>query len=176
MADCMFLRRAMKKKKIVAALFIPSSYSVISSSSSSVVTNASNMYDPYTNTSDYATWNVETVGSNYSYVLLGFDLSSIPMGAEINSVTFNIRVTRNDTTGWSSCWVNAGYNGSAKYSNKIINTNSASYLTFSGATWTREELVNGTFNIGASKSSTSTTNHYVYIYGATLTVEYSYYE
>lgn len=113
-----------------------------------------------------------------TWVYFGFDVSSIPSDAVIDSVECVIKSNAN--TGNSSVIATRTlqmFSGTtAKGSTKNVPTNSTTQ-TFSGETWTRSELSEIRFKIyGRRGTSQTTTNHNLQLYGATLTVEYTTYD
>lgn len=163
----------MRKKIIIEGSFIPRSYGVYPSTLS--VTDISNAYNSYTNTSSYAYFNVSTTANAYLYLI--FDTSSIPNDATIDSVDVKIRVSKSTSEGGYSgkCNVITFSSGSnvEKYSAQNIGSG---VLTFSGVSWTREELSNCAVVPYGHGKGTNYAPIQIGVYGATLEVTYYYYE
>lgn len=143
--------------------FIPSTY--IEGSG-----DISNEENGLTNTSSttYAEFDADTS----AYLMYGFDVSSIPQDAAINSVECSVKAGCNNT-GWGTSAGNAQlYNGnSAKGSSSTFNDDS-SVFDLTVGTWTRSELNNIRLRVGCQTQSYWGTS-YIRFYGADLTINYT---
>ena len=141
------------------ATFNPSSYS------GNTLTNPNNAYTDE-NSSTYA--NVRLMQSPTSVYLL-FNTSSIPSNAIIKSVTCvakaKITSTANVTTR-TLCM----YSGTTAKGDAQTLTTAEKKFTFSGESWTRNELSDARIRIYTTNTAGSP---WVYFYGATLSVKYS---
>ena len=107
-----------------------------------------------------------------SYMYLGFDLSAIPAGAEIDSVTCNVRFLI-EHTGVTA--LAALYAGSTKKTGDTGMANSAATLyTLSGGTWTRDEIISCRLGISCLSNNSTASRRASQAYGADLTVTYTY--
>lgn len=125
---------------------------------------------------NYATINLVTGSGATTYVYYSFDTSSIPEGAEINSVSCTAKVYISTTTTRyirtrqiQLCSGTTAKGSSSNFSN------STSVINLSPGTWTWEELQNAKIRmyVVRGNSSTSSTSYYIRFYGCTLTVSYS---
>lgn len=143
------------------------SYSTISSSA-----NAQDGSDSTT----YATINLKTGSNAETYVYWKFDLSEIPDGATINSVSCTAKCYINQT---GSSYVSSRtiqlYSGTTAKGSATTFSNSTSVLTLTTGTWTVAELKNASIRTYAQRGTRNTsTTYYIRFYGATLTVNYTY--
>lgn len=102
--------------------------------------------------------------------------SSIPDGATIDSVTCTCKCSINNTTA-SRIPIRTAqlYSGSAAKGSAYTLANSTTVFNITPGTWTREELQSAKLRLYAKRGTSSTqTGYYIYFYGATMTVEYSY--
>lgn len=166
MANCMFLRRRLKREPITETkTFIPTSWG----NTRGAVTNGNNALANTTNTS-YAKFT--TGGSTqWCYFHLYFDLSSIPSNATIDSITFKIKASKA-----SSSLENAEVRGWSESPNKIylaskdLTTSQTTY-TWTDTRYTLADLL--TFH-GTAEMYTDSSSASIRIYGAELTVTYTY--
>ena len=150
----------------------PSNY-YLSNSSYLSVSNATNMYDD-TDSTTYATvTNSRTSTSSYYCYVRGFDFSSIPSGAIVNS--FTIRIKCNYSGGYSNTM--SLYNGTSTAmgsSDSSISSTVATHTFSTSYSW--DDIVNAGSDFGirinCRRSSRNTTS-YVYIYGAEIEVDYT---
>ena len=148
-------------------------YSYASVNSSYPISNA---YHGSSNTS-YTQINWKTGQNAETYIYLKFDLSSIPANATITSVSAKAKAYVNTTNSSRvtsrQMQLAAGttLKGSAL---TISNSTSAQTFTSTGS-WTRAEVVTAgvRFYVKRGTSNTSS-NYYTRIYGADITVTYSY--
>ena len=154
---------------------VPSTYA-FSNTSYMSISNASNMYNNTDNT-NYATVTHSNRSTTTYYIYLrGFNFSSIPSGAIINSFTVKFKAYEKSLS------------TSTSYAPKICNgtttltcscnmpSTSAQTLTFSGITATFDTIKNYGSNFGiriAVRRSSKNTQGYLYIYGAEILVDYT---
>ena len=139
------------------------------------VTNATNPVGKGSTNTTYATINLVTGSRATTTIYWPFDLSAIPSGAEIDSVSCKVRASVSSTSGVSSASVHLYSGSTSKGSSTSILSTSTSAKTLSVGTWTRSELQNCRLCLKAQRgtSSTSTTRSLLF-YGADLTVAYTY--
>lgn len=139
------------------------------------VTNATNPVGKGSTNTTYATINLVTGSSATTTIYWPFDLSAIPSGAEIDSVSCKVKASVSSTSGVSSASVQLYSGSTSKGSSTSILSTSTSAKTLSVGTWTRSELQNCRLCLKAKRgtSSTSTTRSLLF-YGADLTVTYTY--
>lgn len=116
-----------------------------------------------------------TTGSNAeTYFYYKFDLSSIPEGATINSVSCTYKgYISNTTTSYINTRNAQLYSGSTPKGSSDTFTQSISARTLTTGTWTRDELQNARIRLYAKRGTSRTSNtYYIRFYGATLTVDY----
>lgn len=124
---------------------------------------------------NYAQFSITTGSSAYTYIVYNFDLSAIPVGATINSVTCSAKAYINTTNSSRiSQRVIQLYSGTTAKGSTSTISNSTSAFNMTPGTWTREELQNANIKITVRRGSSNTTSNYnVRFYGATLTISYS---
>lgn len=154
--------------------FYPGAYDSGASSVQSV-TNATNPVGKGSTNTTYATINLVTGSRATTTIYWPFDLSAIPSGAEIDSVSCKVKASVSSTSGVSSASVQLYSGSTSKGSSTSILSTSTSAKTLSVGTWTRSELQNCRLCLKAKRgtSSTSTTRSLLF-YGADLTVTYTY--
>lgn len=112
--------------------------------------------------------------STTGYFYLTFDTSDIPSGATITSIsgTVTVRVSNTQRVTNTVCQLYSGT--TAKGSNvTFASTTAGNTVTLSpGTGWTMADLDDLRLRIGGTGSSSSQTK-YIYLYGATLTINYS---
>lgn len=154
---------------------IPSTY-YLSSSSYLSISNATNMYNN-TDNSTYATvTNSRSSTTSYYVYVRGFNFSSIPEGAIINSFTVKLKA-RESGVSTSSSYKPYLANGTTTINGSCdAITTTASVHTFTGISADWDTIVSYGANFGirincrrASKNTTS----YMYIYGAEIEVDYT---
>ena len=138
------------------------------------VTNATNPVGKGSTNTTYATINLVTGSRATTTIYWPFDLSAIPSGAEIDSVSCKVKASVSSTSGVSSASVQLYSGSTSKGSSTSILSTSTSAKTLSVGTWTRSELQNCRLCLKAQRgtSSTSTTRSLLF-YGADLTVTYT---
>lgn len=108
-----------------------------------------------------------------------FDVSAIPEDATIDSVTCSARayLSAPDKFAKANFWLFCGAS-TTKGDNVSFLADTSSYnstKTFSGGTWTRPELESVYLRVFAQRGSANTSSmFYIYFFGATLTVTYTY--
>lgn len=139
------------------------------------VTNATNPVGKGSTNTTYATINLVTGSRATTTIYWPFDLSAIPSGAEIDSVSCKVKASVSSTSGVSSASVQLYSGSTSKGSSTSILSTSTSAKTLSVGTWTRSELQNCRLCLKAQRgtSGTSTTRSLLF-YGADLTVTYTY--
>ena len=154
--------------------FYPGAYDSGASSVQSV-TNATNPVGKGSTNTTYATINLVTGYGATTTIYWPFDLSAIPSGAEIDSVSCKVKASVSSTSGVSSASVQLYSGSTSKGSSTSILSTSTSAKTLSVGTWTRSELQNCRLCLKAQRGtySTSTTRSLLF-YGADLTVTYTY--
>lgn len=132
----------------------------------------SNAYKGSGDTSSSCRVTLQTSTTGYFY--LTFDTSDIPSGATITSIsgTVTVRVSSTQRVTNTVCQLYSGT--TAKGSNvTFASTSTSNIVTLSpGTGWTRANLDDLRLRIGATGSSSSQTK-YIYLYGATITINYS---
>lgn len=155
--------------------------STIYNGASSYVTisNASNAYHDTDNTSSYATIQNTNASTSSRYVYVrGFDFSSIPSGAIINSFTVKVRGYESGLA-TSASYAPALCNGTSALSNTTASSNfgtSSSVITVPTGALTWENIVNYGANFGIRlnvKRSSRNTASYIYLQGAEIEVDYT---
>ena len=138
------------------------------------VTNATNPVGKGSTNTTYATINLVTGSRATTTIYWPFDLSAIPSGAEIDSVSCKVKASVSSTSGVSSASVQLYSGSTSKGSSTSILSTSTSAKTLSVGTWTRSELQNCRLCLKAQRgtSKTSTTRSLLF-YGADLTVTYT---
>lgn len=144
--------------------FYPSSYSGTSTS------NPANGYTSETSTT-YATTRVSNNANTLQSTYFIFNTSSIPQDATILSVSCKAKVKMTGTSGIATRKIGL-YSGTTVKGTESTMTNTLNTFSFSGATWTRQEVGNARVRYYTSKPS-SGNPPWVYFYGATLTVTYT---
>lgn len=134
----------------------------------------------YTNTSstNYATYTLRTgtAGNQEEVYLSGFNFSSIPANATINSITIKVKTQINSTTYVASSSSQAYAGTVAKGSPSSLQNTSATVYTLTPGDWTRAELdtLRVHFTIKRSGASGNRSRAaYIRIYGAEVTIDWS---
>ncbi|MBR2748041.1 MAG: hypothetical protein IKD95_06810 [Bacteroidales bacterium] len=138
------------------------------------LSNASNAYNPADNTT-YAMIRL-TRGSAEAttHIYFCFDTSSIPANATINSVECKVKVFINNATSSNVATKQVQmFSGTTPMGSSQNATTSASVKTFSGVTWTREQLNDVRIRLyGVRGTNNVNSDYYFRLYGATLTIKY----
>lgn len=128
------------------------------------------------NTTSYAEGALRTGYNAESYMIYGFDLSDIPDGATIVSVTCSARgfVSNNRDERISVRQLQMFSGNVAKGTARTISQVASSYSLDVG-TWTVSELKNARIRVYAKRGTSNVSSNYtIRFYGATLTVVYDY--
>ena len=155
--------------------FYPGPYDSVESSVQSVK-NATNPVGKGSTNTTYATIYLVTGSGATTTIYWPFDLSAVPSGAEINSVSCKVKASVSSRSGVSSASVQI-YSGSTPkgVSINLSDSASASANTLIVGTWTRSELQNCRLCLEAKRGTYSTsTSRSLLFYGADLTVTYTY--
>ena len=158
----------------------PTSHDTTNYSYASVNTSypISNAYtDSSSTTYGQVNW---TTGSNAeTYVYLRFNFSAIPEGATINSVTAKakgyVSTTNNSRVVTRQMQLATGT--TLKGSALTLSTSTSEQTFSSVGSWTRNELLNAGVRFYVKRGTSNTTSNYTLrMYGATMTVSYTYQE
>ena len=154
--------------------FYPGAYDSGASSVQSV-TNATNPVGKGSTNTTYATIYLVTGSGATTTIYWPFDLSAVPSGAEINSVSCKVKASVSSTSGVSSASVQLYSGSTAKgVSISLSDSASASANTLIVGTWTRSELQNCRLCLKAQRGTSNTsTKRSLLFYGADLTVAYT---
>lgn len=140
----------------------------IPTSGSYTITNA---YKGSGDTSTSCRITVNTSSTGYFY--LTFDTSDIPPSATITSISGTVTVRVSNTTRVTNTVCQLYTGTTAKGTNKTFaSTTTSNTVTLTPGSWTRSELNDFRLRIGATGSS-STQTKYIYLYGATITINYT---
>lgn len=154
---------------------VPSTY-YLSSSSYLSVSNAANMYNNTDNTSYATVTNSRTSTTSYYIYLRGFNFSSIPEGAIINSFTIKLKARESGVSTSTSYKPYLANGTSAINGSCDVITTTASTHTFTGLSADWDTIVEYGANFGirinCRRASRNTTG-YMYIYGAEILVDYT---
>ena len=154
--------------------FYPGAYDPGASSVQSV-TNAKNPVGKGSTNTTYATINLVTGSRATTTIYWPFDLSAIPSGAELDSVSCKVKASVSSTIGVNSASVQLYSGSTSKGSSTDILSTSTSAKTLSVGTWTRSELQNCRLCLKARRSTSGTsTERSLLFYGADLTATYTY--
>lgn len=160
---------------VYASSYDTTHHSWSSVSSSYPITNA---YDDPSGAT-YAQINWKTGTNAETYIYLRFDLSDIPANATITSVSCSAKAYVNTTNSSrvTTRQMQMATGTTLKGSALTIST-SASEQTFSNVgTWTRSELDNAGVRFYVKRGSSNTSSSYqLRVYGASITVNYTYQE
>ena len=121
----------------------------------------------------YATLYIVNGGNSESYIYYNFNLN-IPTDAIIDSVSCTVKAKLNSTGGTSTRQLQLYSGATAKGTATSITSTSLQTYTMATGDWTAAELNNAKLRFYAKRNtSATTTNRYLYLYGATLTVSYT---
>lgn len=112
----------------------------------------------------------QTNGQSGHYLTYGFDCSSIPQNATINSVSCLAKVQHTRTS--SNSGIVQLYSGNNEKGSASSFGNTITTVSLNTGTWTRDELENIKIRIGNNYNG-GTTSYYTRFYGAELTVTYT---
>ena len=154
----------------------PSGYDSGNSSYSSVSSSypISNGYTDATSTS-YAYITCNTGSRAESHISYTFNVSEIPEGATIDSVSCSVKSRVSSTSYLTASTIQLYSDSTAKGSATSAASTSATARSISSTgSWTYEEIQNIQVRLTGTRGTSSTTRAaYLYFYGATLTIEYS---
>lgn len=126
----------------------------------------------YTNADSTTYTRLNVTASRTAEIYFTFDVSSIPAGATISSVTANGKARVSSTTRITNT-VMQFYSGStAKGDNTAFASTTATKRTLSPGSWTRTELNNLRLKVGGTASSSSSSKR-IDFYGADITITYT---
>jgi len=148
--------------------FIPSSYDSTGSLTATTNNPASNGYGDSGSTT-YAQFSAATTSRYGTY---SFNVTGIPQGATINSVSCRAKASVSSTSSFTTRTLQLYANNTAKGSSTTISGTSATAYTLSVGTWTLSELANCRLRITAQRGGNN--NRSINFYGATLVVNYTY--
>lgn len=138
--------------------------------------SASNLENGYNSADNatYATINLTTGSGAETYIYYTFDLSAIPDGAVITSVSCSVKATISST---SILYISSRtmqlYSGTTAKGSSAAMATKASSTAITAGDWTADELKDCRLKLYAQRgSSSTTTTRYIRFYGASLTVEY----
>ena len=154
----------------------PSGYSSSNSSYSSI-SSSQPVTNGYTDSSSSTYTQITcNTGSNAStYISYTFDCSDIPANATITSVTCSAKVRVSSTSYISSANTRLYAGTTAKGSATTTRSTTATSYNLTPGTWTRNELNNIQVRFTGTRGTSNTSRTaYLYFYGATLTVNYSF--
>lgn len=154
---------------------VPSTY-YLSSSSYLSVSSASNMYNNCDNTTYATVTNSRASTTSYYIYLRGFNFSSIPTGAIVNSFTIKLKA-RESGVSTSTSYKPYLANGTTTINGScdVITTTAATH-TFSGISADWDTIVSYGTNFGIRincRRASRNTTAYMYIYGAEIEVDYT---
>ena len=135
----------------------------------------SNAYHDHTWSSNYARWQLSASStSTVCYVYYTFDTSTVPSNATITSVTATVKAYRNNRVTQNTAGVQLYANTTAKGTAVAgtLGTSATTVNITNGGSWTRSELNNLRIRLYGVRSSTNN-NSYLYLYGATVTINYT---
>lgn len=134
-------------------------------------------YNNSSYTTNYARFQLNTSSTSTDcYIYYTFNVSGIPSGATITSVTANVRVSRNNRVGSSVVQL---YNGttakgdSASFSSTSTTGTSVTPTAITnGGSWTVSELNNLRLRITGRRTNTNNTG-YIYLWGSDVSITYT---
>lgn len=127
-------------------------------------------------TNDWAQFNINTGSRATTYVYYNFDCSEIPSAATITSISCSVKTYINTTNSSriTTRQVQLCTGTTTKGSATTI-SNSTNEVNLTCGSWTAAELQNAKIRLYVKRGTSNTTsNYYIRLYGATLTVSYSY--
>lgn len=155
-------------------VFNPTTYDSSSTWNSSYITGTSNACTSTSNTSNYARFSLRN-STSYT-AIYSFNISGIPSGATITSVTGQVRsaIQNNSYTANVQLYSGTTAKGSSTNINSTTDSTAGGSLwTVNGGTsWTLEEVSNLKLRFVPNNVSSSN-NRYLYVYGADISVNYS---
>ena len=154
----------------------PTGYSQANSSYASISSSypVSNGYTDASSTT-YAYITCTTGSGAESHISYTFDVSEIPEGASIDSVSCSVK-SRVSSTNYLTASTIQLYSGTTAKgsSTSAASTTATARAINSTGSWTYSEIQNIQVRLTGTRGTSSTTRAaYLYFYGATLTIEYS---
>ena len=144
-----------------------------SQSSYSTGSNNANAYTDI-NSTTYSTLSCNTGSQVSSWVTYTFDVTGIPSGATINSVTCQVKASVSSTSYIATAVLQLYTGTTAKGSTTSFRSNTATTYTLSPGSWTISELASARIRATATRGTSNTSRSaYIYFYGANLTINYS---
>ena len=155
-----------------AVTFNPASY--ISSTCASI-TNQTIPIGQGSGATSYSQVDLTTGSNAVTEAIWGFDCSSIPEGAAINSVTCSCKCSINSTNASRVATRQAQlYAGATGKGSAYTVANSTTAFNITAGSWTRTELQNARIRLYAVRGTSYTgTNYYFRFYGVSLLVNYT---
>ena len=126
----------------------------------------------YTNADSTNYTRFDVTASRTGEVYFTFDVSDIPSGATITSVSANGKARVSSTTRITNTQMRFYSGTTAKGSNRTFASTQASKQTITVGSWTRAELNNLRLKIGGTASSSSSSKR-IDFYGADITITYT---
>lgn len=113
-------------------------------------------------------------GMAETYIYYTFDVSAIPVGATINSITGKVKCFISEVSSSRITQRNIQlFAGTTAKGSPTTIDNMTSLFDLTPGNWTREELGNISLRVYAQRGYTgSNNNYYIIFYGAELTIEY----
>lgn len=149
-------------------------------SSFKAITNVDNMIDDATSSTNYAQFSLVDGSRAETVVFLTFDTSSIPQNATINSVTAAIKIAGTGSTSYVTNRQIRGYRSASStigYSTTFSTSATTYTLDLGSGAWTWNRLDEFMMRCHAQRTTSNTsTTYYIRVYGADLTVNYTYEE
>ena len=154
-----------------STVYVPSG----NTTSNFTVTNISNAYNPSSNSSNYASLEINggTTGTCYLNIPV-----NLPSGATVTSVACSaaLQFSRNNSSSGFTSSIQMYSNNTAKGSSTTWVSSatdvSRTVYNLTVGSWTVSELANARFYLTATNNASST-HRFIYIYGVSLTVTYS---
>lgn len=137
-----------------------------------------NMIGDNSSSTSYAQFSVVDGSNAYTYVYLLFDTSTVPSDAEISAVTCKVKLGATGSANYIKNRQVRGYRGTSSsigYSTVFSTTATVYTMDLGSAAWTYEKLDEFCLRLQAQRTTSKTsTAYYLRVYGADLTVTYSY--
>ena len=138
-----------------------------------------NMIGDNSSSTNYAQFGVVNGSNAYTHVYLLFDTSAVPSDAEISAVTCKIKLGATGSANYIKNRQVRGYNRETSttigYSTTVSTTATVYTVDLGSAAWTYEKLEGFCLRLQAQRTTYNTsTAYYLRVYGADLTVTYSY--
>ena len=124
----------------------------------------------------YATINLTRGQKAETIIYYNFNITGIPSGATINSVSCSAKcyISSTNSSRIATRQIRL-YSGSTAMGSAHTVSNSTTAFSMTAGTWTAAQLANAKIRLYAKRgTSNTTTNYYFRFYGATMTVSYTY--